>query len=479
MDRGHGVPGSVTLTIVQGQEVGRQFVFEDRTTCIIGRDVDCQPRIPNDDHHRKVSRTHCLLDINPPDVRVRDFGSRNGTYVNGMKIGQRERYESREQGAQSTFPEHDLEDGDEIRLGQTALRVTIHAENESNQPHSCVRCGKDVTVESVGRPGDYVCKACRARPTLLAETLLGIAVDAGGSPGRWKPTEAEVIEGYNILHRLGEGGMGAVYLARHRQSGELVAVKLMLPEVAVEETAKQMFLREVENTRSLRHPNIVKLGEGGCIKGVFYFTMEYCDGGSVERLLQANGKLAVDVAVPIISHVLEGLEYAHAAEIPNVRLANGTIGAGRGLIHRDLKPANLFLSESERLTKIGDFGLAKAFDLAGLSGQTCTGSSMGTLAYMPRLQVFNFKYARPDVDVWAAAATLYHMLTGVVPRDFPKGKDPFRIVLDEDAVPIRKRGVSLPAKLAEVIDLALREEAGKPLYFQSAGEFRKSLLAAV
>jgi len=92
---------------------------------------------------------------------------------------------------------------------------------------------------------------------------------------------------------------------------------------------------------------------------------------------------------------------------------------------------------------------------------------------MPRQQVVNFKYAKPDVDVWAAAACLYYMLTGVFPRDFPRDKDPWNAVLATEAVRIRQRNPGIPTPLAEVIDLALRD---KPkLHFKTAKELKRAL----
>jgi serine/threonine protein kinase len=124
------------------------------------------------------------------------------------------------------------------------------------------------------------------------------------------------------------------------------------------------------------------------------------------------------------------------------------------------------------IAKVGDYGLAKAFDLAGLSGQTLTGTQAGTPAFMPRQQLLDFKYARPEVDVWAAAACLYNMLTGSFPRDFTG--DPFLAILQNNPVPIRQRDVNIPQALAEVIDLALVE---KPeIYFKTAAEFKQALL---
>ncbi len=156
-------------------------------------------------------------------------------------------------------------------------------------------------------------------------------------------------------------------------------------------------------------------------------------------------------------------------------VSNGGFGKGRGLVHRDLKPSNIFLGNvnSKLTVKIGDYGLAKAFDLAGLSGQTLTGTQAGTPVFMCRQQLLNYKYVQPEVDVWAAAACLYFMLTGNFPRNFTDG-DPFLAVLQNDPVHIRQRDTSIPKRLAEVIDLALVE---KPeIYFKSATEFKQALL---
>ncbi|MEI6442065.1 MAG: protein kinase [Nostocales cyanobacterium ELA583] len=158
-----------------------------------------------------------------------------------------------------------------------------------------------------------------------------------------------------------------------------------------------------------------------------------------------------------------------------IKLAiDGSFGKGKGLVHRDLKPSNIFLSNiNGKLTaKIGDYGLAKSFDLAGLSGQTFTKMIGGTPGFIPRQQVLKFKDSQPDVDIWASAACLYNMLTGYFLRNFTK--DPFMDVLENDPVPILQRNGNIPKKLAQVIDLALIE---KPqIYFDSAGKFKEALI---
>jgi eukaryotic-like serine/threonine-protein kinase len=270
--------------------------------------------------------------------------------------------------------------------------------------------------------------------------------------------------------------MGAVYLARHAESGEQVALKVMLPQIAADEQATARFLRESENTMALRHPHVVEFRDAGCSQGTFYFTVEYCDYGSAEDLRQRRGgALGLEEASAIVIQALHGLEYAHQASIPQVRLADGSYAPGRGVVHRDLSPDNILFSGADGgvVAKLSDFGLGKAFDLAGLSGLTRSGEAAGKPWFMPRQQITNFLEAKPEVDVWAAAACLYVFLTGRFPRDFPPRKDVWRIVLESDAVPIRRRERAIPKRLAKVIDTALVDRPR--IEIRTAAELRRAL----
>ena len=504
------MPARVTLRVNKPLMGQSEFVFEERTTCVIGRDQDCHPRVPDDKAHRVVSRHHCLLDINPPDVRVRDFGSLNGTYVNGRRIGQREKGQTPEEAAQIEVLEYDLKDGDRIKLGNTVFRVEIYvpaicadcsaeipddrrrqarvapdvyrcrtcrrqgeaARREKppkRKPVKCVRCGRDVAGEAGSRRrGEYVCSSCRADPLEIVLRLLKLA-----KSGR---KDLAAIKGYTVDREIAQGGMGAIFLAHDDRTGEQVALKIMLPQVAADQRAQETFLREIENGKALKHPNVVELRDAGCSQGAFFFTLEFCGGGSVDKLMAARGgRLPIGESAPIILQTLDGLEYAHHAPIPNVRLRDGNYGRGTGVVHRDVSPQNILLTGagSSRVAKVSDFGLAKAFDMAGLSGQTRTGTAAGKPLFMPRQQVINFKHAKPEVDVWATAACLYHMLTGRYPRDFNPNKDVWHTVLRTDAVPIRQRDPSIPKRLAKVIDAALRD---KPkIGFQTAAELKRQL----
>jgi serine/threonine protein kinase len=221
----------------------------------------------------------------------------------------------------------------------------------------CVRCGRDVSTEvGPNRHGAFVCAACKADPERIVRQLLELA--SAGNP------DLLAVQDYTILQELGKGGMGAVYLARHARTGEEVALKVMLPRVALDERAREMFLRETVNTRALKHPHVVELRDAGCWQGIFFFTLEFCDRGSVsQRMKDGGGTLPIDEAGAILLQVLDGLDYAHNADIPHVQRADGSIGRGRGLVHRDLKPGNIFLATAGggRVAKVGDYGLAKAF----------------------------------------------------------------------------------------------------------------------
>lgn len=485
----------VTLTAVKGSLSGQQFVFTERTSCVIGRGTECYPRIPDDEAHQRISRHHCLLDINPPDIRIRDFGSLNGTYVNQRKIGNRDE-SAGEAIATGTGKEADLRDGDQIDLGDTRFAVTVEMSKVCRRcgaeaadgvlceqclavPESlgaglvtgdaCVSCGRSIgSNASAGGGSTPLCIECRQDPRRIIRQLLDLA--------KTEKKDLVSIRGYAIERELGRGGMGAVYLARHEETGQRVALKVMLPKVAIYPKAQEMFLREVENTKALNHDNVVRLHDSGCSESTFFFTLEYCDGGSVDKLMEAQGgKLPLATAAPIMIQVLEGLSYAHQAPIPHVRLQDGSSGSGVGLVHRDLSPHNIFLMshQSSLVAKVGDYGLSKAFDTAGLSGQTMTGAYAGKPLFMPRQQVLNHKFAKPEVDVWAAAASFYAMLTGQPPRQFAVGKDVWQTVLQTDAVPIRARCSSVPDRVAEVIDAALVDNPEIP--FKSAQEFKQAL----
>ena len=460
----------VSIRYTAGPLAGTEVTHTGTAVLLFGRADGCDPKVPEDATHRPISRRHCFVEVNPPDVRVRDLGSRNGTFVNGRLIGRRP--EGADPDPRYESPEHDLTDGAEVRLsdgGPVAFTVGVYVPPVP-AVRECSWCKRVVDEPGANRPGMFVCVACRGNVREMVREVIG------ETRGESRPHGIGAVGAYELKEELGHGGTGAVFLARHRKTNEPAAVKLMLPKVAADDRAVAMFQREIRNTLALSHRNVVRVLDHGYAKGAFFLVLEYCDGGSVDKLMsQRGGKLPVDEAVEITLQALDGLQYAHTAAIPFARRPDGQFVAGRGLVHRDVKPANLFLAGwgSGRVVKVGDYGLAKGFNEAGLSGGTRTGEAAGTWQFMCRKQVIGYKNAGAEVDVWSVAASLYYTLTGHLPRDFPDGRDPWLVVLEDDPVPILKRNSKLPRALAELIDQALREEP--VMTFQSAVGLKQAI----
>jgi hypothetical protein len=507
------MPGKVKLEIVQGVMKSKLFEFKEHDTFVLGRTPDCHVCLPDDP---MVSRHQFILEVNPPDARLRDLGSLNGTFVNGTKHGGRQENETPEEGAKRKYPEVDLKDGDSIAVGETVFKVCVEtsvfccecgteiadparekyvwvggtficftckqkaivAVNPPKEPEPvrCQKCGKDVSKEVGGvKRQNYICVSCRAGAEndpikLLMQILQKERIKQG-------PAVLPKIEGYEVGRKLGQGAMGAVYEAYRKTDREHVAVKILLSRIAVNERARKTFDREIYILRQLKHKNIVSYIDDGSSGEVFYFIQEFCEGGSLDKLILQHGrKVPLNIAGPIMLQVLEGLAYAHQAEIEVIK-SDGSKIKGKGIVHRDLKPQNILLAGTANnwKLKIADYGLAKCFDTAGLSSHTLTGPGQtgGTPPFMPKEQVTNYKYVKPVSDVWSIAATFYNMLTGAFPRDFRPGQDPIAMVLNGIIIPIRKRDASIPVKLAEVIDKALAVDV-KDRY-QDAGEMLKAM----
>lgn len=444
------------LSVTAGPMKGKKYVFEEHDAFLFGRLHECHCCLPDDP---LISRRHFMVEVNPPDARIRDFGSRNGTYVNDKKIGSREKGETPEQGQKRKYPEVDLKDGDTIRAGETVLSVKIECE-KADGPVLCTQCGKDVATEIGGRQvGSYICQACRQSMEMDPAQILRdmLAKKAG------KPVQKEglpVVAGYRIKRRIGIGGYGAVYLAESEKDSGRVAIKVMLARVAVDENARTKFAREIELLKGLRHENVVAVYDSGSAGSAFYFVMEHCPGGSVADYMEANGgKLSPAAALPIMRQALRGMAFVHR----------------NGVVHRDMKPQNILLSgtPASPVAKIADLGLAKNFERAGLSGHTMTGAYAGTPIYMPKEQLTGYKYVKPVSDVWSLGATFYNMLTGATPRDFPQGCDPLDVILKGEIIPIRRRDPSIPAGLAEVLDRAT--QANPKERYADAGEMLEAM----
>ena len=259
---------------------------------------------------------------------------------------------------------------------------------------------------------------------------------------------------YRIVRELGRGGMGVVYEAESLGDGRIVALKLLLAGMDADE-ARMRFLREGRVASTLMHPNTVYVYGTQEIDGLPTIAMEYVAGGTLEDLVRDKGPMPAADAARVIGQVIDGLEAAHAG----------------GILHRDIKPSNCFIAQDGSV-KVGDFGLSRPTDGGEDMRVTRTGMILGTPAYAPPEQLLGESL---DVrsDIYSVGATLYYLLTGVLP--FP-GANPMVVlasVLQGAPVPPETHKPEIPKALSTIVLRAMARQPGER--FATYAEFRAAL----
>lgn len=254
-----------------------------------------------------------------------------------------------------------------------------------------------------------------------------------------KPVQRSVGR-YDILEMIAEGGMGTVYKGVNRESGEIVAIKIVPPTAAKNPTLLKRFEREFTAARALDHPNVVKAIEFDASGPTPFLVMEYVDGESLGQRIEREGKLPIDESIRIISEVAQGLYRAHK----------------QGLIHRDVKPDNILLN-SEGKAKLTDLGLVKEVD--DDFNLTKTGRGLGTPHFMAPEQFRDAKNADVRCDIYSLGATLYMMVTGEMPFGKTSALDCYLKKFRNELTPPRQ----LNPEISERIDWAIRRAmSGNP-----------------
>ncbi len=256
---------------------------------------------------------------------------------------------------------------------------------------------------------------------------------------------------FHLLRKLGEGGMGSVYLAYKEEEQQPFAIKVLSDQLAGNQAFLDRFNREAKSGTFLNHPNIVRCVMAGRDQtaGKHFLVLEYVDGPSAHVLLDRFGRLSVGDAVHIALDIARALEYLHA----------------RNYIHRDIKPDNILITQGG-VAKLADLGLAKRMDDA--SHLTATHQPFGTPYYMPYEQAINAKRADSRSDIYALGATLYHLVTGEVP--FP-GSSPADIAEKKrqgEFPPASSLNADIPAGLDRILNKMMARDPRDR--FQTASE---------
>jgi WD40 repeat protein len=272
------------------------------------------------------------------------------------------------------------------------------------------------------------------------------------------------VPGYEILSELGRGGMGVVYKARQAALGRTVALKMILAGGHTSPDNLARFKDEARAVARLQHPNIVQIHEVGDAGGLPFFSLELCEGGSLEALLDGTPWLPGPAAA-LVETLARAMDAAHRQHV----------------IHRDLKPANVLLASDVAsggreppecadaggsrpplagfVPKIGDFGLAKRLDEAG---RTASGAIVGTPSYMaPEQAAGRRQDIGPTTDVYALGAILYELLTGRPPFKAATALDTVLQVLGEEPVPPRRLNPQVPRDLETICLKCLQKEPGR------------------
>ncbi len=282
----------------------------------------------------------------------------------------------------------------------------------------------------------------------VGDTLMSILGDkesqkSGGMIGK-------ELGGYRIIERLGRGAMGTVYKAVQKSLDRVVALKILAPELLKNKDFINMFVKEARSSGQLNHPNIIQVYDVGDYKGVWYFSMEFAEFGSVDDRIENNQKIQISEAITMIIEACKGLEYAERKQI----------------VHRDIKPDNLFIG-AENIIKLGDLGLAqKTGEKEGDEGV------FGTPHYIAPEQAMGLNVDQ-RADIYSLGATFYRMITGETPYQGANVREVLRKQVKDEPPNATRVDPTIPKNISDIIRKMMAKDPVQR--FQSATDIIKSL----
>ncbi|MBN2224528.1 MAG: PQQ-binding-like beta-propeller repeat protein [Deltaproteobacteria bacterium] len=261
-----------------------------------------------------------------------------------------------------------------------------------------------------------------------------------------------IDERYEVISKIAEGGMGAVYFARNKRLDVDAALKILHTNLARNKKFLVRFENEAKTVVRLRHTNIVQVFDIGPIRDTYYIAMEFIEGEDLVGVIGRSGRLTLQEAMPIAVQVAQGLAYAHEG----------------GILHRDIKPANIIIEPQGRAV-ITDFGISRT---AKTRGDTTLGSIVGTPEYMSLEQLKGMELDERS-DIYSLGVVLYEMLTGISPFRADESVQAIAKVLSEEAPPIETLVPDLPPWVCEIVRKTMAKDRDER--FSSIREFLVSV----
>jgi tRNA A-37 threonylcarbamoyl transferase component Bud32 len=383
-----------------------------------------------------VAEVHCAIGrAKGGGWAVKDLGSPGGTFLNGTRV------EVAKLGL-----------GDELRLGQVALRVSAPllaneaAEKAANAP------APSAPTSPAPRPKPDETQSVPVGASALDD---GAAPVASPAPASAKATPLPVIAGFRIERRIGRGGMGDVYLAVQTSLDRRVAVKVLTARFASDAEFVRRFQAEARAAAALNHPNVVTVYDVGEDRGTHYLSMEFMERDTLEDRVAKAGRLPVDEVLAILRDATAGLVYAEAKRI----------------VHRDLKPANLMQNHVGQ-TKIADLGLATHVEAE--EAQTADRKVFGTPHFMSPEQARGEKVDHRS-DIYSLGATAYRLLTGHTPFEGKDAREIVRALLKDEPRPMSELVPDLPDGVVDLVGRMMLKDLGARI--QSANELAREIEA--
>jgi pSer/pThr/pTyr-binding forkhead associated (FHA) protein len=393
------------LRFVRGHNVGRSVVVAENQRLVLGRSRDTHVNFQDP----LVSRQHCEISNSQGKLSIFDLKSWNGTYVNGSRIDSIT----------------SLREGDRVTLGKSLFEV--RSRNLQSNGTTKIEFSAEGSTQEGWRPEKGLPEPAKVTGT----------VPPCGSHS-WSPN---MVRGYHINGKLGEGSVGTVFSATAVDTKKTVALKIIDPNYISKDSGAKRFQRAVDICKDIRHPNVIRIYDAGESEGVYYVAMEYIAGKEVGTIIQQYGHLSVATALQIGIQITAALQYAYE----------------RSIIHRDIKPRNIMVTR-RGVAKLVDFGLAKRLYRPMQSVVTMPGEAVGTLAYMPPEQIDDAVHADHRSDIYSLGASLYHMLSGKHPFDEGSFAEFVTAVMEKSPTPVHEIKSTIPPELSQLIATAMEKD---------------------